>query len=92
MSCDSVVTPAVHVGAGQRKLHKVKFHKLDAQCRKILHRGPPECVDWNQPWHAFWHHGERCVVEQMQPNGLEFVLTKLFCRSFLISKTNGDVR
>lgn len=71
---------------------KLNFINLMRSAGKFCTVGPPECIDWNQPWHTFLHHGERCVVEQMQPNGLEFVLTKLFCRSFLIYKTNGDVR
>ena len=44
---DSVVTSVVRFRAGQRKLYKSEFRKLDVHCRKLLRQveGPPGSID-----------------------------------------------
>ena len=70
---DSVVTSVVRFGAGQRKLYKSEFRKLDVHCRKLLRQvvGPPGSIDWTQPWHSILHQWNQRVVEQMQLNGFK---------------------
>ena len=70
---ESVVTSVVRFGAGQRKLYKSEFRKLDVHWRKLLRQvaGPPGSIDWTQPWHSIWHQRNQRVAEQMQLNGFE---------------------
>ena len=70
---ESVVTSVVRFGAGQRKLYKSEFRKLDVHWRKLLRQvaGPPGSIDWTQPWHSIWHQWNQRVAEQMQLNGFE---------------------